>query len=29
MEQLLSGSVAQPRFRTIVLAAFSILELVR
>jgi putative ABC transport system permease protein len=28
MEQLVSGSVAQPRFRTVVLAAFSLLALV-
>ena len=28
MEQLVSGSVAQPRFRTVVLAAFSMLALV-
>ncbi len=28
MEQLISGSVAQPRFRTVILAAFSILALV-
>ena len=28
MEQLVSGSVAQPRFRTIILAAFSMLALV-
>jgi predicted permease len=28
MEQLVSGSVAQPRFRTVILAAFSVLALV-
>ena len=28
MEQLVSGSVAQPRFRTVILAAFSMLALV-
>jgi hypothetical protein len=28
MEQLVSGSVAQPRFRTTILAAFSVLALV-
>jgi putative ABC transport system permease protein len=28
MEQLLSGSVAQPRFRTVIVAAFSLLALV-
>ena len=28
MEQLVSGSVAQPRFRTVILAAFSLLALV-
>ena len=27
MEQLVSGSVAQPRFRTVILAAFSMLAL--
>src|SRR4029453_1679272 len=28
MEQLVSGSVAQPRFRTVILVAFSVLALV-
>jgi hypothetical protein len=28
MEQLVSGSAAQPRFRTVILAAFSMLALV-